>query len=114
GSRTYSNKASAVDPASLLPTGSPTNLSASVASASGVNLAWTDNSAGLYSFQIERSTDGSTYAVVATVGAGVTSYADTGLTSATYYYQVIALKALSSNRAATAVVGTEMALVAPS
>src|SRR5439155_2574970 len=74
----------------------------------------TDNSAGLYSYQIERSTDGSTYAVVATVGAGVTSYADTGLTSATYYYQVVAMTALSSNRGATAVVGAVLAPAAPS
>src|SRR5205807_8080171 len=69
------------------PTRRSSDLSASVASASGVNLAWTDNSAGLYSYQIERSTDGSTYTLIATVGRGVTSYADTGLTSATYYYR---------------------------
>src|SRR4029077_16160693 len=79
GASAYSNKASTITPAPLPPIGPPTNLSASVASASKVNLAWTDNSAGLYSFQIDRATDGSTYAVVATVGAGVTSYADTGL-----------------------------------
>src|SRR5205814_1331481 len=40
-------------------------------------------------FLVERSADGTTFAQIATVGAGVTSYHNTGLTAnTTYYYRV--------------------------
>src|SRR5205823_2876695 len=95
------------------PANPPTSLTATVASASKVNLVWTDNSAGLYNFQIERSTDGSTYSLVATAPAGVTSYADTGLAPATYYYQIVATTVLGANRGSTAVAGAVLAPAAP-
>src|SRR5439155_25917318 len=59
GSSAYSSMGSAtIQTLVLPPIGPPTKLTANVASASQVNLAWTDNSGGLYSYQIERSTDG--------------------------------------------------------
>src|SRR5205823_4784206 len=91
----------------------PKNLGASVVSASKINLTWRDNSAGQDSFQIKRSTDGSTFSQVAAVGAGVTSYADSGLASATYYYQVVGVTAQGGNGGATAVVGAAPAPAAP-
>src|SRR5207245_11270778 len=66
-----------------------------------------------YSYQIDRSTSCRTHPPSDPVGAGVTSYADTGLTSATYYYQIVATTALSSNRGATAVGGAVLAPAAP-
>src|SRR5207302_424984 len=44
--------------------------------------------------KVERSTDGTTFTQVATVGANVTAYSDTGLAAATqYYYRVRATNA---------------------
>lgn len=70
----------------------PSNLSASAASSSQINLSWTDNAANETGFKIERKTGaGGTYAQIAAVGANVTAYSNTGLTASTqYYYRVCA------------------------
>jgi hypothetical protein len=74
----------------LLPN-APTNLSATSASTSQINLVWTDNASNETGYKVERSTDGNTYAPLVTLGAGVTSYSNTGLAAATkYYYRVYA------------------------
>ena len=66
----------------------PSDLSATTASSSRIDLSWTDNSSNETRFKIERKTGG-TYEEIATVGADVTSYSSTGLTaSTTYYYRV--------------------------
>jgi len=71
------------------PPAAPTDLTATVASCSQINLGWTDNSGDETSFKIERSTDGSNFSEIASVGANVTSYNNTGLTAGTtYYYRV--------------------------
>src|SRR5204863_4036667 len=70
------------------------NLAAAAASSSQIKLTWTDNSTNETGFKVERSTDGTTYAQVATVGANVTSYSDTGLAAGTKYsYRVRATNA---------------------
>jgi len=51
-----------------------------------IDLAWADNSGDETGFKIERSPDGSTFAQIATVGANVTSFSDTGLNAFTTYY----------------------------
>ena len=68
----------------------PSDLQASRVSSSRIDLTWQDNSINESSFKIERKTGvGGTYALVGTVGAGVTSYSNTGLTaSTTYCYRV--------------------------
>ena len=67
----------------------PGGLTATAASGSQINLAWTDNSTNEINFLIERSPDNVTFNLVAAVTAGVTNYADTGLLSgSTYYYRV--------------------------
>ena len=68
----------------------PSGLSATTSSSSEIDLSWTDNSSDETGFKIERKTgSGGTYAQIATVSAGVTSYSSTGLTaSTTYYYRV--------------------------
>ncbi len=68
----------------------PTNLVAVPGGAGEVNLSWTDPSDCATKFVVERKTGaGGTYATIATLTAGVTSYHDTGLTSGTaYYYRV--------------------------
>jgi hypothetical protein len=68
----------------------PTNLTAEAIDAGQITLGWKDNSSNETGFRIERKTTGS-FARIATVGAGVTSYADTGLApSTTYTYRVCA------------------------
>jgi hypothetical protein len=64
-------------------------LAATTVSLNQIDLSWSDNSTDETGFKIERSTDGTTFAEVASVGANVTTYSDTGLTeSTTYYYRV--------------------------
>jgi len=74
--------------------GAPSDLSAMSASYTQIDLTWQDNSSDESEFHIERSPDGvSDWAEVATVGAGVTGYSDTGLScSTTYYYRVRAYR----------------------
>jgi hypothetical protein len=68
----------------------PSGLFAAAASCSQINISWTDNSSGESGFRIERKTgSGGTYVQTSTVGAGVTSYSDSGLAASTaYYYRV--------------------------
>ena len=63
----------------------PSGLTATAVSSSQINLTWTDASNNETGFKIERSSGGSAFAQTATVGAGVTSYASTGLTGGTVY-----------------------------
>jgi subtilisin len=71
--------------APLLP---PSNLAANAASDSQINLNWTDNSNVENGFNIERW-NGSSWVQIASVGANVTAYADTGLAPLiTYFYRV--------------------------
>lgn len=67
----------------------PSNLTASPTGKRAVTVNWTDNSSNETLFKIERSTDGVNFVQIITVGANVTTYKNTGLTSGvTYYYRV--------------------------
>jgi hypothetical protein len=68
----------------------PTSLSASAVSHSQIDLIWMDNSDNEDGFELERSLDGSTgWTLIATLGANITNYSDTGLSDGTtYYYRV--------------------------
>lgn len=83
----YSNTAGAVTPALPLPPAAPSGLTAAAASTSQINLAWTDNALDETGYKIERCTGAgcTSFAQIAAVGAGVTSYANTGLTASTSY-----------------------------
>jgi hypothetical protein len=73
----------------------PTGLTATAVSQHQINLAWTDNATNESGFKIERSpfAPGS-WTQIATVGANVTTYPNTGLASGTtYYYRVRAWNA---------------------
>ncbi|WP_185154117.1 alginate lyase family protein [Fulvivirga sp. M361] len=66
----------------------PSGLSAMAASSTTINLTWTDNANNEDGFRIERQSGGS-FTEIATVGANVTNYSNTGLTaSTTYTYRV--------------------------
>ena len=71
----------------------PTSLSATAASSSQINLAWTDNAGNEDGFRIERcqGTGCTNFLPVTTVGANVTSFSNTSLAaSTTYVYRVFA------------------------
>ena len=91
----YSAVAYATTPAaSVPPPTAPGNLTASAISSSQINLGWSDSSSNEDGFRIERSTDAVNYVQIATMGANVTTYADTGRSAGiTYYYRVRAYNA---------------------
>lgn len=87
GGSDYSSVVSATTP--QVPPSAPTNLTVDAVSSGQINLAWTDNANNESDFSIERSLDNISFSQIATVGANVTAYSNTGLTAATvYYYRV--------------------------
>jgi peptidyl-Asp metalloendopeptidase len=67
----------------------PTNLMATATGVRTIALNWTDNSAGESGFQIERSVNGRGFSRIATVGANLTSFSQSGLRRGrTYSYRV--------------------------
>ena len=95
-----------------LPVG-PTNLTATKASSTQIDLNWSDNSDPAFNedgFRIERRKEASgTYAEIATIGQNVTTYSDVLSQEGTYYYRVRAYNSLGnssySNEANEAVEG---------
>jgi C1A family cysteine protease len=87
GDSAYSNIATATTLAPPAPPAAPTGLAATAVSHSQINLAWTDNATDEAGFKIERCTGVgcSSFAQIATVGANVTSYSNTGLAASTSY-----------------------------
>ncbi|MHC2992447.1 hypothetical protein OB13_12925 [Pontibacter sp. HJ8] len=67
----------------------PSNLDAFATAGDEVSLTWTDNAGTETGFELERSTDGTTFAKIADLGADVVSYYDKGLSQATHYYYKI-------------------------
>ena len=68
----------------------PSDLAATAASHSQINLTWMDNSVNETSFRIERRTNAdSIYAFIGTAGQNATSFSDSGLSAnTTYFYRV--------------------------
>jgi titin len=86
----YSNTATATTHS--LPA-APTDLIAAGVSSQRIHLSWTDQSSDEDGFQIERSLTGTDWSLLATVGAGQTGYADTGLgPMSSYSYRVRAYR----------------------
>ena len=77
----------------------PSALTATAASSSQINLTWTDNDGGTATaYDIDQSTDGASFAQIATVAAGSTAYTNTGLNEgAKYYYEVDAVNATTTS-----------------
>ena len=74
----------------------PSGLTATAVSSSQINLSWTDNANNQSGFQIDQATssDFTQGLTTVTVGANVTTYSATGLSSGTtYYYRVRATNA---------------------
>ena len=79
----------------------PTGLTATAASASSIQLAWTDNATDETGYIVERSpVSGSGFSQIATLAAGAVSFTDTGLASSTaYFYQVRATNSVGNSTA---------------
>jgi len=81
---------------SVSPPAAPDSLTATAISSSQINLAWADRSNDETGFTIDRATNASFTAGLASfnVGPNVSTYSDTGLAAATtYYYRVRAFNA---------------------
>jgi titin len=87
GSSANSNTATVV----LVVPAAPTDLTADVEKHGHVALKWKDNAGNETAFQVERSTNGTVFAVIASTAANTTSYKDTQARHRhTYYYRVAA------------------------
>ncbi|MFN7140683.1 MAG: fibronectin type III domain-containing protein, partial [Limisphaerales bacterium] len=84
------NSAQASATTQLNPPAAPSGLTATAVSSSQIDLSWTDNSNNESNFIVARSTtSGGPYTDIATLGANVTSYSNTGLNPVTTYYYVV-------------------------
>ena len=93
----------------------PTNLTATAVSTSQVNLAWTDNATNETGYNVECSTNGVNWSVIASnLPANSTSYADaTASAGTTYVYRVDAYNASSTSNYSNQATATTVT-VAPS
>ncbi len=97
GDSAFSNVASAATSSTMA---APSGLTATAASTTQINLAWTDNDGGSATgYDIDRSTSGfGGWSQIATVGSGVAAYTNTGLTNGTkYYYEVQAFNSSTTS-----------------
>lgn len=105
GASDYNGVASAATP-NAIPS-APSSLVASNVNYT-MSLAWADNSNNETSFVVHRSTDGTTFALLTTLAANVTSYVDTNAAyNTTYYYKVASANALGTS-AFTAIVSRSL------
>ena len=80
-----------------VPVETPTLTSLAIVSSTAITITWTDI-ADDQAYVVERSTDGTNYTEINTTANNVTSYADTGLSTAQiYYYRVKAAGGNYSN-----------------
>ncbi len=80
-----------VDDDGTSPPQSPSNLEGQADGLWAVDLTWQFNSGNEEGFNLQRKTEFESYATIATIDAGVTSYKDTGLDCETgYTYQILA------------------------
>lgn len=93
GESADSTQASATPSAPTIPA-APSNLTLAANGKKKIRLNWVDNSSNETGFKIERSTDGVNFAEIATLGANIVTYQNTGLTSGVrYYYRLRATNA---------------------
>ena len=64
----------------------PSSLTDTATTSSAIGLTWTDNSSNELGFNVQRSTNAVNWTAVATTGANVSSFYDTGLSASTHYF----------------------------
>lgn len=98
GESAASNETSATPTAPITIPAAPSSLAATAASRTLINLTWTDNANNESGYQIERSTNGSTFAQIATTGPDVNTFSSTGLSAnKKYFFRVRAFNAAGSS-----------------
>jgi len=102
-------------PAVEAPPSAPSGMVASAPSQSQINLSWSDGSNNETGFRIERSPNGtSSWQEIASVGANVISYQNTGLACDTrYYYRVRAYRSQDGQFSAYSQVANALTLAQP-
>lgn len=90
GGSTYTNVADATT-RDVAPN-TPQNLTATPVSNTQIRVSWNDNSGNETGFELERSSDGTTFAKIADLPSNTTSYENTGLTTLTKYWYRIRAK----------------------
>jgi streptogramin lyase len=107
GDSANSNTASATT-AQAVPA-APGNLTATAVSTSQINLTWSESSTNATGFKVEMSQNGSTWTLLTTTAAGVTSYQVTGLnTATTYQFRVRATSAVGDSANSSVVTATTL------
>jgi hypothetical protein len=102
-SSNYSNMATVSTPALPQVPATPINVAASANSSSQITVTWSDVGTET-GYRVQRSGDGVNWTTVGTLGANVTSFADTGLTPSTIYnYRVIAFNGVGNSAPSTVV-----------
>lgn len=117
-SRTLRETAATV--ASFMPTApttapaAPSTPVATATSPTSVGLSWTDNASNEQSYTVERSSDGNTFAPIASLAANTASYADTSAAAATtYWYRIAAVNTIGKASSGAASVTTPTPPPAP-
>jgi PKD repeat protein len=89
--------------------GAPSNLAASAVSRSQINLSWTDNANNETGFKIERCAGATctNFTQIATVGANVTNFSNSGLKRNTAYRYRLRSYNVSGNSADSNVAGAK-------
>jgi hypothetical protein len=99
------------------PPTAPTNLAATAAGTSQIDLSWTNTSTSQTGLKIERSTDNVSFSQIAMASATAVSYSDSGLSaSSTYYYRLRATNASGNSpysNAASATTAQSVATARP-
>ena len=115
GESPVSNVANATtNPPPLTAPAVPTNLQATAASSSVINLTWNDASNNEVGFRVYRGTTPTTVTtLVATLGVGATSYQNTGLAAGTnYYYAVTAFNSAGESALSNVATATTVSIPA--
>jgi hypothetical protein len=115
GTSNPSNAAEVTTQATLpTPPAGISDLQVQVISASELRLTWLDRSSDETGFEIEQALNDVTYARIATVGAGTTSFAVTGLAPATrYFFRLRAVNAVGASPYGASAWGTTLSGTVP-
>jgi hypothetical protein len=115
GNSAYSNTASATTLANNGGLAAPSNLTATAATATQINLAWTNNATIQTGFHIDRATN-NTFTlnlVTQTAAANAVTFSDSGLTAGTtYFYRVRAFDAAGDSANSNTASATTLTLPA--
>lgn len=114
GDSAYSNIATATTTSAIAAPATPSDFAASNVTTTSLTLTWRDNATNETGYRLQRRLAGGSFAVIATLGAGVTTFNDTGLTpGASYEYRLVAFNAAGDSGAITGTATMQSANTVP-